>query len=35
MEAVGAIGLVVFLGALWGWKNIDETYGKDINYEEI
>ncbi|MDR3424421.1 MAG: MFS transporter [Alphaproteobacteria bacterium] len=32
--AVGVIGLIVFAAAFWGWMNIDETYGKDINYEE-
>lgn len=32
--AVGIVGFIIFSLALWGWKNVDETYGKDLNYEE-
>jgi putative MFS transporter len=33
--AVGIIGLIVFACAFWGWLNVDETYGKDIDYIEV
>lgn len=29
-----AIGLIVFVAAFWGWRQLDETYGKDLNYVE-
>jgi MFS family permease len=35
IPAIGVIGTVVFASALWGWFHIDETYGKDLNYEEL
>ena len=34
LTAVGIIGSIILTAALWGWWNVDETYGKDINYEE-
>ena len=32
--AVGIIGFTVYAAALWGWFNVEETYGNDLNYEE-
>jgi len=34
LTTVGVIGTVVFIMALWGWANVDETYGRQLDYEE-
>jgi putative MFS transporter len=33
MTAVTIIGSVVFILSLWGWFNLDETFGKSLDYE--
>lgn len=35
LTALGIIGVVIFALAYWGWRQLPETYGKDLDYEEL